>query len=93
LYIRHWGEDKLPPWLRDKRTASEREAAHQKYNKDLKKRFSEAGGYGILHSKFEKFVLQPFYKLSTFPFTSKEDNTRPPWWPPFSPPPQNRPCE
>ena len=41
LLIRHWGEDKLPPWLRDKRTDSEREAAHQKYNEDLKGRLNE----------------------------------------------------
>ena len=41
LFIRHWWEDKLPRWLRDKRTNREREEAHQKYNEDLKGRLWE----------------------------------------------------
>jgi RHS repeat-associated protein len=88
LYVKHLFEDKLPSWLRDKRTPEEREAAQQAYYKDLRKRFGQAGGYGAhIHSNMEKAILQPFYKGIVEIFAPDEYNSQVPWFPPFSPAP------
>ena len=41
LFVNHLFEDKLPSWLRDKRSDAERESAHQKYNEDIKNRLND----------------------------------------------------
>jgi hypothetical protein len=80
LYVKHLFEDKLPSWLRDKRSDSDREAAHQEYNKDIGDRLKQTWGVTKNVTFFEKAVFwAPIHTIDKINDKYPNDSYFDPW--------------